>query len=154
MDECFGWCDCAVLAVLSRYVPVVVMAKITAKTAKRRAWKACSIYIRTKFSVNGMVQCVTCGSWNSISETDAGHFIPKKKGNAIYFVEENIFPQCQYDNRFDGENSKIRFTTYMIENYGQEKIDELQKLAQTKVRYRTADYLEIEAEYKQLLRDL
>ena len=120
-------------------------------TAKARAWKACSKYIRTKFSVDGMCECVTCGKWNPIAETDAGHFVPKKKGNSVYFVEENIHCQCAHCNRFDGEHSKIAYTRYMESMYGPEKVDELTQLAEQITRYRAKDYLEIEAKYKLML---
>ena len=101
-----------------------------------------------------MCQCVTCKKWQPIAETDAGHFVPKKKGNSVYFEESNIHCQCQFCNRFDGENSKIHYVKYMVETYGQEKIDELTALSKTVTRHRLSDYLEIEAYYKRALKEL
>jgi len=121
--------------------------------AKARAWRACSIYIRTKASKDGHCQCVTCKEWNPIKRTDAGHFISKSRGNAIYFEEENINPQCARCNRFH-EGNKHMYTLYMIDTYGIEKVHELEALARTRVLFRLNDYLEIEAEYKRLLEEL
>ena len=122
-------------------------------TAKRRAWEACSKYIRTKHAVNGMCRCVTCGSWQPIQETDCGHFVPKKRGNAVYFVEENLAPQCASCNRFYEGNTHM-FTLYIIDTYGREKVEELEQLARTKVFYRAQDYLDIERRFKEALNEL
>ena len=124
------------------------------KTARDRAWKACSLYIRTKAAVNGQCKCVTCGEWNSIAETDAGHFVPKGSSNRLRYTEENVHCQCQRCNRFDGERAKILYTEYMRGYYGQEKIDELLAESRKLKRWRVGELLEIEEHYKQKLGEL
>lgn len=104
--------------------------------------------------MNGQVKCVTCETWNPINETDAGHFVPKGRANSVRFVEENIHPQCMHCNRFDPETSKIRYTKFMQDTYGQEMIDELLLESRMLKRWRLAELLEVEAEYKERLREL
>ena len=128
--------------------------KLTPDGAKRRAWKAMSLYIRLKYAdSSGYVSCVTCGATHDYRDMHAGHFVPKKRGNAIYFVEENCHPQCVTCNTYNGGNL-IEYTRFIQDTYGPEKVDKLLELARTKVRFRLADYLEIEAEYKQKLAEL
>ena len=128
--------------------------KITARLAKKRAWTACSRYIRQKYAdYNGYASCVTCGVTKHWKDLDAGHFISKSRGNSIYFEEENIHPQCAGCNRFH-EGNKHQYTLYMIDMYGREKVEELEQLARTRVHYRVKDYLEIEEYYKRALENL
>ena len=68
----------------------------------------------------------------------AGHFVPRARGNACYFVEENIHPQCFQCNINLGGNP-AGYAKYIIEMYGVEKIDELQALAMTTVKFTVKD---------------
>ena len=61
--------------------------------AKSKAWKAFSLYIRTRDSINGMCQCVTCGKVAPIKDMHAGHFLGGRSGS-ILFDEEMVFAQC------------------------------------------------------------
>ena len=122
-------------------------------TVKNRLWRVVSQYIRQKSSVNGMCECVTCNSWHPIAETDAGHFLPRTKGMATYYVEENIACQCRKCNRFL-EGNTVLFYKYMLDMYGQEKIDELIALSETTVKFTVNDLLNLENEYKENLKQL
>ncbi|GAF92857.1 unnamed protein product, partial [marine sediment metagenome] len=95
--------------------------KASKKTLRRRADSALSIYIRTKYAVNGQVQCITCDSWNPISETDCAHFISRGK-SATRFLEENCHPACPGCNRFRPEEHMRRYTLFMIDTYGRDFI--------------------------------
>jgi hypothetical protein len=94
---------------------------------------------------------VTCGKTKHFKEMQAGHFIPKKKGNAVYFVEENIHPQCYQCNINLGGYGAM-YNKYMLEMYGQEKIDELLNLAKTKLKFTVDDLIDIENDYKERLK--
>lgn len=124
-------------------------------TVKRRLWTLVSRYIRQKYADphTGMCSCVTCGVTKHWKEMQAGHFIPKKKGNSIYFVEENIHPQCYQCNINLGGYGAM-YNKFMLETYGQEKIDELLELAQTTVKFSVHDLLEMERDYMELLDNL
>lgn len=117
--------------------------------AKARAWSAFSKYIRTKYSVGGMVNCITCGILREVKKMQAGHFIPGHH-NAVMFDERNVHPQCDYCNRILGSNGP-KYYQYMQKNYGVKVIRELQKLDTKAVKYTVDDYLSIEQKYLHLL---
>jgi len=124
-------------------------------TAKARAWKAFSEYIRRSYADdNGYVSCVTCGTtrqWND--RIDAGHYIPKSRGNAIFLVEENVHPQCKGCNRSEGGAHEYYYK-FMLEMYGEHGIEELRQLSKTTVHYKVSELLELEIKYKQKIREL
>lgn len=98
-------------------------------TLQAKADKAMSLYIRHKYAnMYGFVTCVSCGRVDNWQDMDCGHFIPKSRGASIRYVEENCHPECHSCNRFD-EGHLIGYTRYMIEMYGNDKIDELKKEA-------------------------
>ena len=102
------------------------MRKQSISTLKAKADKLMSQYIRQKYADHdGRVKCVSCGIEKPWKEMDCGHFIPKSRGAAVRYVEENVHPECPGCNRFN-EGHLINYTRYMIEMYGDEKIDELQ----------------------------
>ena len=102
--------------------------KVKLSTLQDKADKAMSDYIRQKFAVDGYVNCVSCGRNFHWKDVDCGHFIPKKRGASIRWVEENVAPECRDCNRFN-EAHLIGFTFWMIETYGKEMIEELKEMA-------------------------
>ena len=123
-------------------------------TAKASAWRFCSQFIRQKAAdAGGYVRCVTCGDSHHWKDMDAGHFVSKARGSSIYFVEENIHPQCQRCNRFL-EGNKHLYTLFMIDTYGREKVEELEQLASETQPWRLSDYEDVEERYKNLLRSI
>jgi len=123
-------------------------------TAKANAWRWCSKYIRLKWAdSNGYASCVTCGVTKHWKELDAGHFIPKSRGNAIYFEEDNLAPQCDSCNRFHGGKDHM-FTLWMLDWYGRERVEELEHQAQTTVKYTAADYDAMADDYRERVKEL
>ena len=123
-------------------------------TIKKRLWKVISEYIRRKHADdNGYVSCVTCGITKHWKEMQAGHFIPQAQGDACRYIEENIHPQDYRCNINLGGNGP-EYNAYMLEMYGQEKIDELRRLSKTTVKLSISDLEALEAEYKALLNNL
>ena len=121
--------------------------------AKDRAWRACSIYIRTRGSHDGYNKCVTCGDLKLITDLDAGHFIPKTAGNAVLFVEANIWPQCRYCNRML-EGNRYNYSLWMLEKFGKDECDKLDALRRVRVDFRIKDYQDFEAYFKEALKAL
>lgn len=75
---------------------------------------------------NGYVSCVTCGvtrQWNDGMQ--GGHFISRRY-TAHKLTEENIHPQCQKCNG-PLRGNQILYTTYMIDTYGREFVDDLER---------------------------
>lgn len=63
------------------------------KSLKKEADRIFSIYIRTKYSVNGMVKCYTCQAVKPIKEMQNGHYV-SRKCNRLRYDENNCRPQC------------------------------------------------------------
>ena len=130
------------------------MKKPTKKKLRKTLWDLTSEYIRRKYADdNGYCSCVTCGMTKHWKEMQAGHFIPKAQGNAIYFVEENIHPQCYRCNMNLGGNGP-EYTPFMELTYGKEKVDELRKLAATTVKFTISDYQDMIKETKRMMGEL
>ena len=103
--------------------------KAKLSTLQAKADKAMSVYIRMKHAdEHGYCKCVSCGRIYRWQEVDCGHFIPRSRGASIRWVEENCHPECIGCNRFS-HSHLINYTLYMIDMYGREKIEELEKLA-------------------------
>lgn len=123
--------------------------KRSVSTAKKAAWNWMSKYIRLKAAdENGIAECVTCGSRKPWKELHCGHFIPKKRGLSVYFLEANLACQCAQCNTFNG-GMLIEYGLYIEKTYGPGKIEELLAVSRETVRYRLADYEAIEFEYRE-----
>jgi hypothetical protein len=123
-------------------------------TAKAAAWKWFSAWVRLRYAdASGYVKCWTCDAVKHWKEMHAGHWIPKKRGNSVYFEERNVRPQCPSCNMFYEGMGHI-FTQRMIDEFGPGIVDEMESLARTTVQYRLCDYEAIEAEYRGRVRAL
>lgn len=110
------------------------------KTAKKEAWEWCSKYIRLRDAIAyqekhpdtpfGYVKCCTCSRIIIYNKNcDAGHFIPKSRGglSGVYYDERNIHAQCKDCNGFH-QGRQVEYRKFMLMNYGQEVIDQLEFL--------------------------
>lgn len=123
------------------------MRKVTKKSAKRRAWKAFSLYVRLKYADKlEFITCYTCNNRMHYKESQAGHGLGGRHGG-ILFMEELVRPQCVGCNMFGGGKYGI-FTQKLIEEYGAEKYYELVKKSNQITKYTIEDYLEIENKYR------
>lgn len=102
------------------------MKKPSLPSLQTKADKIMSEYIRKKWAdEHGYVSCVSCGVRKPWKEMDCGHFIPKSRGANVRYIEENSAPECPGCNRYN-EGHLIGYTRWMIDFYGEDKIDELQ----------------------------
>lgn len=130
------------------------MAKRNTGTAKKAAWGWFSKWVRLSYADDhGFVRCWTCEGVHHWKEIDAGHWVPKKRGNSVLFDERNCRPQCVSCNRFYEGMGHV-FTQKMIEEYGPGIVDEMEALARTQKIYRLADYEAIETEYRGRVQEL
>ena len=74
---------------------------------------------------------------------DAGHWLPKKKGNAVDFFPPNIHAQHKRCNMVEGGSGG--YALWMLNNVGHGMMQHIMELARTTVHYRVPDYLEMEA---------
>lgn len=123
-------------------------------TLKKKLWKLTSELVRREHADHvGYASCVTCGTTKHYKELQAGHFIPKKKGNSIYFERSNIHPQCYQCNINLGSNGPEYFR-YMQKRYGDDEIERLRELAKTQVKFTVSDYEEMIEEVEKELNSL
>jgi 5-methylcytosine-specific restriction endonuclease McrA len=125
------------------------------KATKSGVWKLASEYNRRKDADEyGLVKCCTCPHVWHWSEHDAGHFIPRSNGKAVFWYPENIHAQCRGCNSFQKERAKINYTLYMVKRYGQDKVDELLRKSKEIHRQRQSDLEAWKAFYKDKLDEL
>ena len=123
--------------------------KKTLKGTKARLWKLVSKYIRLRDADwRGDCQCISCGKIYQWDEMDAGHWIPKSRGNSMYFEEDNIHAQCRVCNRFGSHDTGYKFGKNLEKKIGKERMEELDKLQHTTVKYTIRDYEAMIEEYK------
>jgi hypothetical protein len=129
------------------------------KKAKARAWKAFSIWIRCsakgytgKDEADAVIQCYTCDKWYSVKTMSVGHGIGGRN-NAVLFDERIVKPQCVGCNIW-GRGQYQVFTRKLIAELGLDVYDEIVKHSSDVVKYKVADYLEIEQKYLNKLSDL
>lgn len=127
------------------------MTKVGFKTAKAKAWKAFSWFIRLRDCVRttGTLeegQCFTCGQRLPISELEAGHLFPGRKGENLW-DERGVHAQCMRCNRILNGNQEI-YERRMIEQYSRAVVDELRALVHIPTDFSAADYVEMADAYK------
>lgn len=121
------------------------MKKLTVGQAKKRAWKLFSLYIKTRdcLSTTGTLthgKCVTCKKVFPITNLEAGHFRAGHIGMAA-LDERNVHAQCRYCNCHLHSN-KQKYEPEMLRMYGQEVINEIDRLKRTPCTWKVPDYLE------------
>ena len=101
---------------------------------------------------NGYAQCVTCGAVKHWKELQGGHFI-SRVFTAHKLTEENIHPQCPGCNG-PKRGNLIHYTTYMIDMYGREFVDELERTKGQTRKYNRVEIGEIIKELKEQAKQL
>lgn len=117
------------------------MRKSTSKTLKRKLWETFSLYIRLRDSdEKGYCRCISCGAVKLYNDDmDAGHFLAKNKGMAIYYEEDNVHAQCSYCNRMLHGNL-YDYGKALEKKIGEQRIKELKALAKTTKKFSLAEY--------------
>ena len=137
------------------------MKKITTlKPAKRRAWNAFSLYIRTRDAIEttgcpdyGL--CITCGRNYPVKKLgglQAGHFI-QGRHPSILFDERNCHAQC-YGCNVTKKGNMVNYYEFMLKRYGKKVIDELKELDKQTKQMKVYMYLELVEIYKKKYQDL
>jgi len=132
----------------------------TVSSAKRKAWKAFSEYIRLRDGLRTTgtrtsARCVTCSgiySTSGVGCIQAGHFVPGRN-NSILFEETNCHAQCSACNIW-GHGKQIEYFVKMEELYGREEIDRLRALSHKVKPWTVSDLLEIKEKYETKAKEL
>jgi hypothetical protein len=136
---------------------VLKTKKVSHKSAKAKAWKAFSDYIRLRDSLRttgspDSCRCITCEKIVPYSSIQAGHFVGGR-GGAVLFDEESVWGQCIGCNVFLRGNYQL-YTLKMISLYGMERVEELLAMKKQSKQYKTFELLEIAKKYKSLYESL
>jgi len=101
---------------------------------------------------NGYARCVTCGKVDHYTNMDGGHFISRRH-TAHKLLEENIHACCKGCNGFLNGNL-IPYTTFMIDTYGRDFVDELEATKNDTRKYTRAEIMDKIAQLKQYEQDI
>lgn len=135
--------------------------KTERQKAKDNAWKAFSIYIRTRDCLRftgdpNEGKCVTCNRNYPFKQLQAGHFI-QGRGNAVLFDERLVYTQCVGCNGnppFGKGGNYVEYFVFMEEEWGREMIDDFLALKQQTVKYKIHDFVRLEQEFKDKTREI
>lgn len=119
-----------------------------------RAKKALHAYIRARDEGKPCISCDTIlrNTGRPGGDYDAGHFRSVGSAKHLEMVEENIFGQCKHCNDYKASNAQEYERRLRILR-GDEYVDRL--LADNEPRHlKIEDYQQIEATYKQKLKEL
>lgn len=127
--------------------------QVSVGKAKKRAYLAFSIYLRTLWTLSGYVPCYTCDKHCVLKGTagervTVGHWV--EGHTAITYINELfVRPQCFRCNMMMGGNQG-EFRDRIRRELGDAKVDELLALSKTSPnpKYTATYYLEQEAYYK------
>lgn len=141
-------------------------------TPKKKAWTACSRYIRLRDALNYcrdrgidlhqfirpediLGLCATCGAVKSWIYMDCGHWKGRGLGggSGTYFDERNLSLQCKQCNGFKGGKPK-EHEEHLRGKYGQEIIDELERKHQVPLDSRPLPMRAMEQFYKKRYKEL
>ena len=103
------------------------MATTKLSTVIDKADRLASQAIRRKYAdQDGNVTCITCGKVLPWKEAHCAHYVERAHKNTRW-IEENLHPACPSCNVYRKEFHKRRYTLYLIDMYGREKVDELEE---------------------------
>jgi hypothetical protein len=159
--KCCSW-ECAHnYAVKKRLAEENAAAKADRKTVKLRLeeLKPLSYYAdRAQRAVNSVIRerdkdepCISCGRFHQ-GKWNAGHYISRGASPALRYHSDNIHKQCEPCNTNKSGN-QIEYRKRLIQKIGIERVEWLEGPHELP-RWRKEDYLRIEAEAKQKLKEI
>lgn len=105
------------------------MKKQSLPNLKTKADTITSQYIRQKWAdANGYVKCCTCDTVKHWKEMHCAHYIERGK-TPTRWLEENLRPACPSCNVYRKEYHKREYTLVMIDAYGRDFVDELNRMS-------------------------
>lgn len=118
------------------------------KAEKKKAWKWFSLFIRLRDCDEWkFTTCITCTHRAQWRTFDAGHFLPKKVYEGVWFNETNVHAQCGRCNLNQGNHAVYR--TVMIKRYGQQHVDLLEFQGKNYTKKSAEEYRIMTEYYKQ-----
>lgn len=99
------------------------MKKPTRKSLIDKLDKVFSVYIRTRYAINEIAQCYTCGKKEHWKKQQAGHFASRRH-YATRWNEYNVQVQCPSCNIWQ-QGMQFEFGKQLCLQYGDNFADEL-----------------------------
>lgn len=90
---------------------------------------------------DGTFQCISCGRILPFERSDCGYFI-NERHSATRYNEDNCHAQCRTCNFFKGGNTE-EFRKALVRKYGEEKVQELERMKNDISKISEADYQEM-----------
>tara|TARA_Y100000401_G_C8301753_1_gene214521 strand:+ start:344 stop:754 length:411 start_codon:yes stop_codon:yes gene_type:complete len=107
-----------------------------------------SKYIRLKYSVDGYVNCFTCGVKKSWNQMQAGHFMSRKYISTRWQEDPpNVMPQCVSCNIFKS-GMQYEYGKRLDALFGVGTADEIQIKSREIVKLKKVDYIAMIEIYK------
>lgn len=127
--------------------------KVSLKTLRKRAWDACSKYVRQSYALSdGWTVCYTCGVMGHWKQMQCGHAIPGRS-NSVLLDTDILRVQCPTCNIFKRGMHHV-FATKLIKEKGLEWWEAKLVHAKETVKYTRADYEQIAEDFKLKLQQL
>lgn len=115
------------------------------------AQKTFNAYIRLR---DANKPCISCGKPLREGNVDAGHFYSRKSHMNITFNEYNVNAQCSRPCNMDLSGDPLNYRVGLINRYGIEVVEELEKIAKITKRYTIEECEEIIKKYKKKIKEL
>lgn len=127
--------------------------KMTYSKAKKAAWDAFSLFIRTRDSdLKGAGICFTCERAYPVKLLQAGHWIPGRH-MSVLFDERNVNAQCYHCN-VGLKGNPVVYYDKMLQVYGKAVCDELKRLDKETKKYKVFELIELKIKYDLKLEEI
>ncbi len=128
------------------------MKKPTKTAAKKKAYNAFQVYLRTLWTKDGQIPCYTCHRLLNFKQVQVGHWVTGHS-NSTYINEDYVRPQCMRCNIMMG-GRQGEFRDKVRDELTNKVVDQLILFAKEPMKITVEDYQELEAFYKNQLQEV
>ena len=115
-----------------------------------KAQESVNRFVRKRDSANGFFVCISCQELKPINQMNAGHYYEKTIYKSVRFDLNNVNGQCVRCNKYLSGNL-IEYRKNLLKKIGEEKLKQLDKLAELKNFRFTREFLiELIEKYKNI----
>jgi 5-methylcytosine-specific restriction endonuclease McrA len=126
--------------------------KPSRKTIVKKLDSVFSQYIRRRFAINDIAECVTCGTKSHYKKLQAGHFMSRKHYSTRWDVD-NVQVQC-YSCNVMRYGEQYKFGLYLEKTYQKGMAEKLQNKSRIITKFSDVDLIDMINDFNKLLTDL
>ena len=126
--------------------------KPSRKTIVKKLDSVFSQYIRRRFAINDISECVTCGTKSHYKKLQAGHFMSRKHYSTRWDVD-NVQVQC-YSCNVMRYGEQYKFGLYLEKTYKKGMAEKLQSKSRIITKFSDVDLIDMINNFNKLLTDL